>query len=352
MPWSRGLGFALVLVSALALGCARPKPPSGDPALAAIEQVLARWDVDEHPDLKAVVVRRRGAVVAERYYNGERSDTLHDVRSAGKSVTSLLIGIALDRGQIESTAARVGRYLPDAESSPVGRDSLDDLLTMRSGLAADDQDPSSPGNEDNLDAARAPVAFALAVPAREPPGSRYVYNSLTAYLAGLVLEKAVFGPQDEFARDALFAPLGITDWRWQRDAAGHTKGQGNLSLHARDFAKIGQMVLDRGTYNGRRSVSERWIEESLRPRVAIGAVDPYADGYGYFWYEKTHDIGGERVSVGFASGSGGNKIYVVPSRALVVAVTSSAYGRGYGQRRSEAILKALLAVIPPARAPS
>ena len=102
------------------------------------------------------------------------------------------------------------------------------------------------------------------------------------------------------------------------------------------------MVRGKGVYRGRRIISARWIGEALAPRVHISADDPFADGYGYFWFSKVHDIGGEPVSVSFASGNGGNKLYVIPSRHMVVAITSSAYGRGYGQRRSEAILKAIL----------
>lgn len=316
-----------------------------------ISQILARWDKDEHPDLKAVVVRRSGAVVAERYYNGAGPGTLHDIRSAGKSVTSLLIGAAIDRRRIHGTGDPVSRYLPEAKSKPAGAVSIENLLTMRSGLDANDQDPSSPGNEDRLDESSDPLGFALAVARREAPGSRYRYNSLTAYLAGIVLEKAVGRRVDEFARDVLFQPLGITEWRWRRDVSGHTKGQGNLFLTARDFGKLGQVVLGLGVYDGRRVLSEQWITASLMPRVAIRDVDPYANSYGYFWYSKAHQIGQEQVLVCFASGNGGNKIYIVPSRVLVVAITSSAYGRSYGQRRSEAILRALLAVIEPSGQP-
>lgn len=334
-----------------AFGCAQPAVSSVPAAAAAaapgsaVERILARWDHDEHADLKAVVVRQRGSQIAARYYNGERADTLHDVRSAGKSITSLLIGIAVDRGRIGSLSDPVGRYLQH-DAGPIGAVTLDNILTMRVGIDADDEDANSPGNEDALDRAPDPVAFALSVPAREPQGRRYVYNSVAAYVAGMALEGAVGRSEDEYARDHLFSPLGIVRWHWQRDAAGRTKGQGNLSLTAADFAKLGQLVLDGGVYEGRRVVSQQWIDDSLAPRVVIANVDPYADGYGYFWYSKTHEIGGQRVRVYFASGNGGNKIYVVPSRALVVAITSAAYGRGYGQRRSEAILKELLAGIP------
>ncbi|MFZ4874107.1 serine hydrolase domain-containing protein [Janthinobacterium sp. Mn2066] len=310
-------------------------------ANALLSTVLQTYDSDPHGDLRAVVVLRDGAVVAERYYNGETTDTLHDIRSAGKSITALLAGAAVARGQLQITGT-VGQYWPEVASSPAGKVVLDDVLTMRSGLAAFDEDADSPGNEDKLDDAPDPTAFVRGVPSNATPGSIYRYNSLTAYIAGRVVESASGTDLETFAAKNLFAPLGITRWSWGRDAAGHAKGQGNLSLRARDTAKIGQMVLDQGVFDGRRIIEASWIKAALAPRVATGTADPYADHYGYFWYAKTQEIAGEKIPVFFASGNGGNKIYVIPARRMVISVASSAYGKGYGQRRSEAILKALL----------
>lgn len=210
-----------------------------DPKLQA---VLVERDYDERPDLKGVVVLRDGRVVAERYYNGGAVDSLHDVRSAGKSVTALLVGIAIDRGAIKSVTDPVAAYWPEAKRSAIGSVPLHDILTMRSGLAADDDDPASPGNEDKMDAATDPLSFALAVPAADPPGSDYRYNSVTAYAAGIVVAKATKQQMASFARSALFAPLGITKWEWTSDAGGYTKGQGNLSITARGLAAIGELV--------------------------------------------------------------------------------------------------------------
>lgn len=175
------------------------------------------------------------------------------------------------------------------------------------------------------------------------PGATYRYSSLTAYTAGLVVAKATGRTMADFARATLFTPLGIRRWTWAADVAGYTKGQGNLALTVRDFATIGEMVRDGGVYHGHRIVSAAWIAQMLAPKVSISARDPYADGYGSFWYAKVQQIAGTFVPVSFASGNGGNKLYLIPSRHLVIAITSSAYGHGYGQRRSEAILKALLA---------
>ena len=219
-----------------------------------------------------------------------------------------------------------------------------DLLTMRSGLAANDDLPQLPGNEDKLDAAPDPIAFLCGVPRASPPGSHYAYDSLAAYTVGLVIEAAVREREADFERCTLFDPLGITKFTWASDKFGHTKGQGNLSVTTRDLATIGQMVLDQGRNGNRQVIGAAWIEESLKPRVDISQVDPYADRYGYFWYSKTHTIKGSPVLVHFASGNGGNKIYNIPARQMVVAITSSAYDRDYGQRRSQAILLDILHV--------
>lgn len=332
------LRVSCLAVVAINLGAA-PSEARTDPKLQA---VLILRDHDEHPDLKGVVVLRDGRVVAERYYNGETADSLHDIRSVGKSITSLLFGIAMDRGAIRSVTDPVAAYWPEAKRSAIGSVPLNDILTMRSGLAAYDDDPASPGNEEKMDAAPDPLSFVLAVPAADPPGSVYRYNSVTAYIAGVVTAKATKQTMATFARSALFAPLGITKWEWASDTAGYTKGQGNLSITARGLATIGELVRNDGRYHGRQLVSAAWLRMALAPKVNISSSDSYADGYGYFWYSKAQSIGGQWIPVSFASGNGGNKIYVIPSRHLVVAITSSAYGHGYGQRRSEGILKDIL----------
>jgi CubicO group peptidase (beta-lactamase class C family) len=335
------MGLKAIIGALVLLGTGLSLPAGGEPA-STLDTVLSRFDNDEHADLRGVVVMINGRIVGERYYNGETRDTLHDIRSAGKSITSILVGIAIDRKKIRSVDDPVSNYWPQAKGSAIGDVSLRDVITMRSGLAAFDEDPASPGNEDKMDEAADPLAFVLSVPRADPPGLHYRYNSVTAYTAGVVVAKATGGTLEDFARTALFGPLGITRWQWASDASGYTKGQGNLSLTTRGLAAIGEMVREEGTYNGRRIVSAAWLREALTPKVSISEHDSYADGYGYFWYTKTQQIGGEPVMVSFASGNGGNKIYVVPSRGLVIAVTSSAYGHGYGQKRSENILKAIL----------
>lgn len=334
---------ATIVLGALVLAASLPAPgPTAE--RPAVDSVLARWDHDEHPDLRGVVVIQEGRRVAERYYNGASLSELHDIRSAGKSITALLVGIAVDQGAITSVNDPVSRYWREAAGSAIGAVLLRDVLSMRSGLAAFDEDPASPGNEDRMDASGDPLTFVRHVPAGDRPGTRYRYNSATAYTAGVVVANATREKMSSFAHRRLFGPLGITRWEWQSDASGMTKGQGNLSLTTRDFASIGEMVRNNGRAHGRQIVSAKWIAAMLAPHVSIGADDPYADQYGYLWYRKVQQVAGRAIPVSFASGNGGNKMYVVPACDLVVAITSAAYGRGYGQRRSEAILKGVLAI--------
>ena len=336
---SRRYIFALVTMFAVT-SCTAVEPCEEE----TLECVLAGYDEDKYGDLRSVIVIKNGETIAERYYNGNDPESLVDVRSAGKSVTSLLFGIALDKKLIKSLDQTVSDYILEAKQSELGKVPLDHLLTMRTGLDADSNNPDSVGMEDNMDASDDPFSFVFNVPRVEASGERYVYNSLAAYTAGLVVGKVTKDGLEAFARKSLFEPLDFNRWNWQEDRSGYTKGQGNLFLTAPDFARIGLMVLNGGQYNGKQIVSQSWIEESLKPQVDVSKIEFNASGYGYYWFQQTYRINGESIEVSFASGNGGNKIYIIPAYDMVVSVMSTAYGQGRGQRRSEDILKAVLAI--------
>jgi CubicO group peptidase (beta-lactamase class C family) len=323
--------------------------PSGSVHIdrAALASLVTELRADERRDLNGVLVSIDGATALEEYFNGEGPDTLHDMRSAGKSITSLVVGIAIDRGLIRGVDAPLTTLLPEPPAPDKARIRLEDVLTMRSGLEADDEIAESAGNEDRMDRAPDWLTFALRVPMKDTPGRTYAYASVNAFLAGAVVERVTGGPLDVFATRHLFEPLGITKTDWRRGPNNRTAGQGNLRMRLRDMARIGEMVLHEGAIDtgrgSRRVVSRAWIQRSLTGITSIAARDPYADAYGYMWYLKQHTIGTRAVTVHFASGNGGNKIYVIPSYRMVIAITSSAYGRGYGQRRSQEILLRILA---------
>jgi CubicO group peptidase (beta-lactamase class C family) len=313
----------------------------------ALRAIYARSRSDEHADLKGIVILCNGRRVSEVYFNGDSAESLHDIRSATKSITATLMGIAVQQGFVHSVDDSIALYLPGLPHDGKQNITIRDLLTMRSGLSANDDDPLSPGNEDNLDKSSDWLKAAYAVPVKEQAGRTYVYCSLNAFLAGVIVAKAAGLPLDEFARKNLFMPLGIQRFAWLKAAGGQTKGQGNLFIRARDLAAIGQLYLDRGVFRQKRVLKSAWIEKSWAAQVSISSSDPYADFYGYMWYSRDEPTRAGVTPVHFASGNGGNKVYVVPSRHLVIAITSSAYGHGYGQRRSQNILLSILSNANP-----
>jgi CubicO group peptidase (beta-lactamase class C family) len=302
---------------------------------------------EPHHDLKGIVIVRDGRLVSEHYFNGDTAGTLHDIRSATKSITSLLMGIAIAQGKMHSVENSIADYLPGLPHDGKENIRIQDLLNMRSGLDADDDDPKSPGNEDHLDESTDWMHTLYGLPMKRPPGTQYLYCSANAFLTGAIVQNATGIPLDIFARDTLFTPLGIHDFRWRHVPVARTTAQGNLQITARDMAAIGEMVRNGGTIAGRRILSKQWIEASIASQVSISSTDPFADSYGYMWYTRAEPVNGKTITVHFASGNGGNKIYIVPSLHMVITISSSAYGTNYGQRRSQDILLKILAATRP-----
>jgi CubicO group peptidase (beta-lactamase class C family) len=317
----------------------------------ALNALFAELVTDPHKDLKGIVILRHGKLVAEAYFNGDDANTLHDIRSATKSITAALMGIAIDRGIINSVDDSIADYLPGLPRDGKEKISIRNLLNMRSGLDADDGDPASRGNETRLDNSTDWMKSVYAVPMKRQPGTKYVYVSINAFLAGAIIENASRIRLDEFAKQNLFFPLGIARYEWRRVPIDRTTGQGNLSITARDEAALGQLFLQQGQYHDRQVVSRVWVEQCVAGQVPISADDPDTDYHGYMWYTKTETVGDRSIPVHLASGNGGNKIYVVPSLDMVVAITSSAYNQPYRHTRSHDILLKVLSATHRSRRP-
>jgi CubicO group peptidase (beta-lactamase class C family) len=309
----------------------------------ALKNLYGEITAEPHHDLKGIVIVRNDHLVSEAYFNGDTADTLHDIRSATKSITAALVGIAIQRHYIHSVNDSIAMYLPVLPNDGKQEITIRDLLNMRSGLDANDEDPSTPGDEDNLDRSTDWLKTAYTIPMKTKPGIHYQYCSLNAFLAGVVVENATKEHLDQFAKETLFGPLGIATFRWRRVPVDRTAGQGNLEITARDAAKVGELFLHGGREKDKQIINKAWALKSMESQLPISSADPYADYYGYMWYTKAEPVDGRFVPVHFASGNGGNKIYVIPSLRMVVAITSSAYSTSYGQRRSQDVLLKILA---------
>lgn len=317
--------------------------PIATPAAAGIDPKplcdlidrLAALDANIH----GVLVVRGGAVVFEHYRAGpdERwgrplGDTMHgphikhDVRSVSKSVVSLLIGIALDRKLIHSLDQPVFSFFPEyaqARTPAKDRILLHHLLTMSSGLAWDENRPySDPENSEYLlNLMPYPYRYVLDQPVSAEPGIRWNYSGGDVALLGAIIQKTSQERLAEFAREKLFEPLGITDFEWLDMANGEAAAASGLRLRPRDMARLGQLMLTGGVWNGKTIISGEWLRHSTRPRFATETAH-----YGYLWWIGSSAIGGTKVESFEAFGLGGQRIIVVPALDMVVIFTTGRYG--------------------------
>jgi CubicO group peptidase (beta-lactamase class C family) len=264
------------------------------------------FDEGRYPTARGLLVVRHGKLVAEAYARdrGDR-ERLHNVQSVAKSVTSLVAGIALDDGLLPSVDVPLFDLMPQHfDDDPIKRSlSLRHALTMETGLTPySDKDTGA-----FMYSGGSSVEKILHQPLVSEPGTTFYYTDDSPQLVSAAVQAVSGRSLEAFAGERLFVPLGIGGWRWERHGDGVTFGAIGLWLRPRDMARIGQMVLQKGTWNGRRVVSESWIEESMQVR---------ANGdYGYYWW--IYDDG----RVYGAKGAGGQMIFIVPELDVVVVLT-------------------------------
>ena len=316
--------------------------PIGDMLLAIL--------TGNYTKLDSVLIARNGKLVLEAYFNGFDRETKHDMRSAFKSVTSALAGIAIDKrliaGPDQSISGFFPDYWPSIEDGVIWKDriTLRHLLTMTPGFDAEENAGIGPDREEEMFQSEDWVAFSLNLPMAREPGAYFSYNSSSTFLIGEIVARAAGEPLPEFAKANLFLPLGITDYCWTMTGRGQAVAQGNFYIQPRDMVKIGQLFLDHGTWQQREIISVDWIEESTRAHVqsivgsgsqlgSDGEKDDVAqDGYGYQWWTRaTRDPSFNHY---FASGNGGQKIFVFPRLDMVVVFTGSHYGSRIGHQQT------------------
>lgn len=236
-------------------------------------------------NLHGLFIERHGTVVVECYRAGkDRSvytlfnytkefdpTTRHDSRSISKSVASLLWGIAASEHKVPSLDERMIDLMPElAGLKTAERENITigQLMNMTSGLAWNESGGYGLGNPElGLYWRSSQARYMFDRPMQDAAGQRFSYNGGGTAVLAAVLEKGVGMPLPEYARARLFAPLGITDWEWLSDIRGRPLAFAGLRMRSNDLAKIGQLVLQHGRWNGAQIVPSAWIDASLRPRV-------------------------------------------------------------------------------------
>jgi len=281
-------------------------------------------------DINSIIVVKHGKILIEEYFNGADPNALHDIRSAGKSLTSALVGIAIDKDLLNGTDERLLSYFPGVECSNDWDPRKDNItlkhvLSMSFGLTEPGEYPAW---ESRLWYTVHWIGDVLCQPIEYEPGSRFDYDSAAPALFGPIIEQVSGVSVGQFAENFLFGPLGIERYRWFILPSGQEYTGGGFRMCPRDMARFGQLYLQKGTWNGEQLISKEWVEESTRAHLLADAqLDQY---YGYYWWRETFPIDNRWIESYFASGNGGNKIYVFPTEDLVVVITASAYDQSYG----------------------
>lgn len=286
---------------------------------------------EQYPNVHSVLLWKDGKLFFERYFYGFNAATPHELRSATKSFDSALVGIALGKKLIPSVDAPVIDLLPAAVPPYKNLDSrkekmtLSELLSMRSGLACDDYDSKSPGNEENVYNKPEWVRFAMDLPMAATPGTVAHYCSAGPLIAGRIVEHASGQSVLQFAETNLFKPLGFSGYRWPyQTVKANANTYGELFLRPRDMLKFGILFADGGVWQGRQIIPADWVRRSTTPVAQIGSKT-----YGYFWWHQNFSVQvkGEthEVDTILATGNGGQKIFIVPSHRFVAVFTGGNY---------------------------
>lgn len=293
--------------------------------------------------INSIVVIKKGELLIEQYFNGANRTTLHNPRSVGKSFASTVLGIAIDDGYIDNAGQTLSEFYDLKEfeyfSAQKAKVSLRDLVTMNSGFQANDSDSASIGNEENMYPTDDWVKFALDLPmAPQEDKDKWQYFTAGVVLLGDILHDSVPNGLEKYAHEKLFTPLGITNYQWQYTPQNVANTAGGIQLRALDFAKYGQLYKNRGAWKEQQIVSSDWIAASLAKQVQRGESE--RDGYyGYLFWNDNLEVNGKVYEAAYATGNGGNKIFIFKELPLVVVITASAYGKSYAHKQVNQMMR-------------
>jgi CubicO group peptidase (beta-lactamase class C family) len=307
-----------------------------------------------------VLIARHGKLAYEGYFDGD-ANTLRDTRSATKSITDILVGIAIREKRLNGVDARVLVLLPDRARKVQNPDprkdkiTVEDFLTMSSPLECDDWNDASRGNEERMYVVEDWSQFILDLPIRgrmhlgeqvEAPsyGRYFSYCTGGVFTLSEVLEKVTGTRTDRFAQEKLFGPLGISDAQWVYSPLNVPQTGGGLRLSGRDLLKIAQLYMNGGTWQGTPIVDQSWVRASTQAHTRIDDDTEY----GYLWWIRSFKSGGRSYPAFYMNGNGGNKVLAFPGLDLAVVVTSTNFNtRGMHEQTEKLLTDYILAAVIP-----
>jgi CubicO group peptidase (beta-lactamase class C family) len=287
---------------------------------------------ERYPRLHCLLVIRHGKLVLEEYFNWQ-PERLHTLQSVSKSFTSALVGIAIKQGKFKGVHEKMLDFFPELDPTDIDYMDerkeairLEDLLTMRSGTDYHESGPDSPHFKLNA-LSTGWDTFYLNRPMRSEPGKSFLYDSGAVIVTSSMLKNRTGKHAHEFADDTLFKALDITEKYWLKNKEGHPHTGGGLNLCLRDTAKLGQLYLNRGQWEGIEVVTEAWVNESTQRHVNLQDRG-HTVGYGYWWWILEPDPAGKSgQDIYAAMGFKAQYIFVIPEHEMVVVVNGDTRNR-------------------------
>ena len=277
--------------------------------------------------IHSMLVVKDDELLLEEYFDDYHKDTQHDMRSTSKSIRSILLGIAIDQGFIESIDDPISKYLKTLKPKKnldKRKDSITirHLITMSAGWDCNDWNKKSKGQEDRVYKKKDWLQYTLDLPMMNDPGEVSTYCSMGVTLMTQIIVEASGMPINEFADRFLFQPMGITNVDWNHTSKKEViNSSKRLYMIPRDMAKIGKLILQKGEWNEQQIVSSKWIEEATTPKTKITGID-----YGYLWWTIPFQLkDGSFVTAKVATGNGGQYIMVFPKYDMIAVFTGGAY---------------------------
>ncbi len=286
---------------------------------AKFENVLNQ--MNEILSIRCIVIVKDGKLIAERYFEGAQPDYAMNIKSATKSITSTMVGIAIQEGYIDSVEQKVIDFFPEYKSKIKDPKKLDltikDILTMRSGYASRLPNKKDFTIENVL----------INIPMVDEPGKKFSYHAPTSQLISGIIERASKMSFDSFAKKYLFEPLGISCAYWQKLPDGIVQADCESFFTPRDLARIGYLYENGGIIDGKRIIDSTFLAEATTDQInskeELWQFDDCIknDGYGYWWWI----INSNGYKEFAARGAGGQLIHVIPELDLVIVMLRKHY---------------------------
>ena len=319
-----------------------------------LKKAVDKINCGKYDEVHSMIIFKDNKLVFEEYFQGHRykwdganhhgewiswdKSTLHGVKSVTKSITSICIGIAIDKGFIESVHQSIFDYLPDHQHLKMNdkeKITIEYLLTMTSGLEWDEWGaPLSSASNDMVGIwyqDKNPITFILERPLINNPGTTFTYSGGNTAILGEIIRNASNMELDKFSEEYLFKPLEIDSSNWAvRYNNGVIEAGGSLEITPRDMVKIGVTFLNNGIWNEKQIISEQWVEKSAtlyrdNQGINIPGTASGRHGYSYSWWTKSYTKSGEEINMYNAGGWGGQEIIILPELNTVVVFTGGNY---------------------------